>query len=167
MRFSRILNYFSTEKGGGTSPRASGPGPMRPTHESTVFNKYRSSKARSSIEIKTPETFFWLLIMAVSSRSDGPVPSPSLAGIIMNRAPWALHGQRLRRSSVTYKARNSTTTSPTQSRPRGDTILLTCDGENESQRAGGDSVVWMIFNGDEGSFRRRRCRQGGSTVVTC
>jgi hypothetical protein len=141
MGFSRILNYFSTEKGGGISPRASGPGPMRPAHESMVFIKYRSSKARSSVEIKTRKTFFWLLIMAVSSRSDAPVPSPSLAGIVVNKAPWALHGQRLRRSSVTYKARNSTATSPTQSRPRADTILLTCDGENESWRAG--ATVWF------------------------
>jgi hypothetical protein len=86
------------------------------------------------------------------------MPSPSLAGIGMNRAPSAPHGRWLRRSTVTYKAWNSTATSPTWSRPRGDPILLTCDGENETQRVDCDGAVWTIFNIGGGSFRR--CRQG-------
>jgi hypothetical protein len=41
-------------------------------HESTIFIKYGSSKARSSVEIKTRKKNFRLLIMAVRSRSNDP-----------------------------------------------------------------------------------------------
>jgi hypothetical protein len=42
---------------------------------------------------------------------------------------------------------------PTRSGPRGDPTLLTCDGENESRRAGGDRAGWMNFNGSGGSLQ--------------
>jgi hypothetical protein len=55
-------------------------------------------------------------------------------------------------STTLYGAPKSNPFLPTRSRQRKGRILLTCGGENGSQRAGGDGVVRPDFNSGESSF---------------
>jgi hypothetical protein len=57
-------------------------------------------------------------------------------------------------STTLYSAPKSNQFLPTRSRQRKEPILLTCGGENGSQRANGDGVVRPDFNSGESSFRR-------------
>jgi hypothetical protein len=80
------------------------------------------------------------------------VGGPSLSvRLSRNRAPEGAMAASLRELSRRRKATGFDTT---RSRPRGDPTLLTCDGENESQKAEGDSGGWTNFNSSGGSFRR-------------
>jgi hypothetical protein len=63
---------------------------------------------------------------------------------------------------VAYGAPNLKTTTPTQSRLREGTDLLTCCGENNQEKAGKEKVARVPFNGGEGGFRWRSNTGNGS-----
>jgi hypothetical protein len=76
-----------------------------------------------------------------------------------------LHSRWQEGSNSLYDALNSDLFPPTQSRWYKESILLTCGGENGSQRVSGDGMVQLGFNDGGGDFRRcsglGNCSGGG------